>query len=114
VFTLIRYWEEKNFTYKNYDIGLTLSNSSQLETLEPFFDKISVNTSPENYIMMEQYKTNYDLRSKFSFIDNVDVMIYIDGNISEPEFEILQKLRFSLPDYEKGVYETGRLKIEIK
>jgi hypothetical protein len=41
-------------------------------------------------------------------------MIYIDGNVSEPEFEILQKLRFSLPDYEKGVYETGRLKIEIK
>jgi hypothetical protein len=95
-------------------MGLTLTNSSQLETLEPFFDRIQLNSYPENYIIMEQYKTNYDLRSKFTFIDNVDVMIYIDGNISEPEFDIIQKLRLSLPEYEKGVYETGRLKIEIK
>jgi GT2 family glycosyltransferase len=114
VFTLIRYWEEKNFKYRNYTMGLTLSNSNQLETLEPFFDRIQINSSPENYIVMEQHKTNYDLRSKFTFIDNVDVMIYIDGNITEPEFDIIQKLRLSLPDYEKGVYETGRLKIEIR
>ena len=46
--------------------------------------------------------------------DNYFDMIYIDGNISELEFDVIQKLRLSLPDYETGIYESGRLRIEIK
>lgn len=114
LFTMIRYWEDEEFNYKNYNMGLTLMNSSQFEILEPFFDKISIAEIPEDYIITEQKKTNYDLRSKFTFVDSVDVMIYIDGNISELEFDVIQKLRLSLPDYEPGIYESGRLKIEIK
>ncbi len=114
LFTLIRYWEENDFKYKNYIIGLHLKNSEQISYLEPYFDKIIMDELPETYIQSEQSKTNYDLRSKFYFTDNVEVMIIIDGNISDIELDVIQKLRLSLPDYEPGIYEVGRLKIEIK
>ncbi len=114
LFTLIRYWEENDFKYKNYTIGLHLKNSEQISYLEPYFDKIIMDEIPETYIQSEQSKTNYDLRSKFYFTDNVEVMISIDGNISDIELDVIQKLRLSLPDYEPGIYEVGRLKIQIK
>lgn len=113
-FNEIRYWEDPEFKYKTFLMGLTTRNKNRLFELEPFFDKIDLGEIPEEYITENQPKTNYDLRTKFVLTDAVDVMIYEDGEFSAEDLMILYRLRLSIPHYDIGEYKTGNMRIEIR
>lgn len=113
-FAELRYWEDKDFKYKTFNMGLKTRNKNNLPMLEPFFDKINLGEIPEEYIEMEQKNTRYDLRSKFILTDAVDVVIYETKPFTDEDIYTLQKIRLSLPYYEPGEYENGNMRIEIK
>jgi GT2 family glycosyltransferase len=113
-FNELRYWEDDVFTYKTFSMGLTTNNKNRLYEIEPFFDKINVGSIPEEYIVNEQPRTRYDLRSKFLLTDLVDVMIYEKEPFTNDDIYLLNKLRLSIPYYEPGEYESGNMVIEIK
>jgi GT2 family glycosyltransferase len=113
-FNEIRYWEEKEFKYKTFKMGLTTRSRSYLMQIEPFFDKINLGAIPEDYITNEQKNTKYDLRSKFTLTDDVDVMIYETSPFDQMDLETLKKLRLSIPYYEAGEYQIGNMMIDIK
>ena len=113
-FNELRYWEDDVFTYKTFSMGLTTNNKNRLYEIEPFFDKINVGSIPEEYIVNEQPRTRYDLRSKFLLTDIVDVMIYEKEPFTKDDIYLLNKLRLSIPYYEPGEYESGNMVIEIK
>ena len=113
-FNEIRYWEEKEFKYKTFKMGLTTRSRAYLMQIEPFFDKINLGAIPEDYITNEQKNTKYDLRSKFTLTDDVDVMIYETSPFDQMDLETLKKLRLSIPYYEAGEYQIGNMMIDIK
>lgn len=113
-FNEIRYWEEKEFEYKTFSMGLTTRNKSKLFDVEVFFDKIDLGEIPEDYIENEQKNTRYDLRSKFTLTDTVDVMIYETAPFTDEDLYTLNRLRLSIPHYEPGQYNIGNMLIEIK
>ena len=113
-FNELRYWEEKNFTYKTFTMGLTTRNKNRLMEVEIFFDKIDLGTIPEDYINNEQKNTRYDLRSKFTMTDTVDVMITEVEPFTDEDIMTLHKIRLSIPYYEPGEYQIGNMLIEIK
>jgi GT2 family glycosyltransferase len=113
-FNEIRYWEEKDFKYKTFKMGLTTRSKAYLMQIEPFFDKINLGAIPEDYIANEQKNTKYDLRSKFTLTDDVDVMIYETSPFDQMDLETLKKLRLSIPYYEAGEYQIGNMMIDIK
>ena len=113
-FNEIRYWEEKDFKYNTFKMGLTTRSKAYLLQIEPFFDKINLGTIPEDYIENEQKNTRYDLRSKFTLTDDVDVMIYETTPFDDSDIELLKRLRLSIPYYEPGEYQIGNMMIEIK
>jgi len=109
-----RYWEDNKFEYKIFDMGFT-GGKLRLFQIEPFFDKLNVGGEiPEEYISNEQKNTRYDLRTKFTFTDNVDVMVYETAPFTNSDIEVLTKLRLSVPYYEPGEYQIGNMLIEIK
>ena len=113
-FNELKYWENNDFKYVIFTMGLTTTNHYMLPELEPFFDKINLGSIPENYLLIEQLNTMYDLRSKFVLTDSVDVMVYEINPITENDIHTLKKLRLSIPYYEPGEYIIGSMKIEIK
>ena len=113
-FNEIRYWEEKDFKYPTFSMGLTTRNKNRLFEVELFFDKIDLGEIPEDYIENEQKNTRYDLRSKFTLTDTVDVMIYETSSFTDEDIRTLNRLRLSLPHYEPGQYNIGNMLIEIK
>ena len=113
-FNETRYWEDKDFIYKSFTMGLTTRNKNKLFEIEPFFDKIDLGDVPDDYIEANQKNTNYDLRSKFLLTDTVDVMIYETGEFTMEDMMILYRLRLSIPHYEVGEYKTGNMQIEIR
>jgi GT2 family glycosyltransferase len=113
-FNELRYWEDKDFKYKTFMMGLTTRNINNIVKIEPFFDKIDLGTIPEDYIKSEQVNTRYDLRSKFTLTDNVEVMIYEVNPFTDEDLYTLQKIRLSIPYYDAGEYEIGNMKIDIK
>jgi hypothetical protein len=113
-FNETRYWEDKDFSYKSFTMGLTTRNKNKLFEIEPFFDKIDLGEVPDDYIETNQKNTNYDLRSKFLLTDTVDVMIYETGEFTMEDMMILYRLRLSIPHYEVGEYKTGNMQIEIR
>ena len=113
-FNEIRYWEDKDFKYKTFKMGLTTRSKAYLMQIEPFFDKINLGAIPEDYIANEQKNTKYDLRSKFTLTDDVDVMIYETSPFDQMDLETLKKLRLSIPYYEAGEYQIGNMMIDIK
>jgi GT2 family glycosyltransferase len=113
-FNDIRYWEDSNFEFKFFNLGLTTRNKNRLFDVEPFFDKIDLGEIPDEYIENEQKNTRYDLRSKFTLTDAVDVMIYEKSPLTDEEIYQLSRLRLSLPQYEPGQYEYGNMIIEIR
>jgi GT2 family glycosyltransferase len=113
-FNEIRYWEEKDFKYKTFKMGLTTRSRSFLLQIEPFFDKINLGVIPDDYIQNEQKNTKYDLRSKFTLTDDVDVMIYETSPFDQMDLDTLKKLRLSIPYYEPGEYQIGNMMIDIK
>jgi hypothetical protein len=82
--------------------------------IELFFDKIDLGEIPEEYIENEQKNTRYDLRSKFTLTDTVDVMVYETAPFTDEDIYTLNRLRLSLPHYEPGQYNIGKMLIEIK
>lgn len=113
-FNELRYWEDEIFNYKTFSMGLTTRNKSRLFEIEPFFDKIDLGTIPDDYIENEQKNTNYDLRSKFTLSETVDVMIYETSSFTDEDIYNLMKIRLSIPHYEPGQYQMGNMLIEIK
>jgi GT2 family glycosyltransferase len=113
-FNELRYWEDSEFKYKTFSMGLTTRHINKLYEVEPFFDKIKTSLIPEEYIENEQSNTRYDLRSKFTLTDTVDVMISEVNPFTNEDIINLQKLRLSIPHYEPGRYESGNMLIEIK
>lgn len=113
-FNDLRYWEEKSFKYKTFTMGLTTNSRNRLMEIEPFFDKIELGLIPDDYIQNEQKNTRYDLRSKFTFTDSVDVMIYETSPFDDGDVRTLHRLRLSIPYYETGEYEIGNMLIQIK
>ncbi len=113
-FQELRYWEESDFKYNTFSMGLTSRVNRRLFDMEPFFDKIDLGTIPEDYINNEQKNTRYDLRSKFVLTDDVDVMIYEVNPFTTEDVYTLHKIRLSIPYYEAGEYEIGNMKIEIR
>ena len=99
----------------NNDVGFVVRNCDEykLMLLEPWCDTIYTDVPYDRYIQAEQKNTNYDLRSKFTLTDNVDVMIYEKNKFTEADLSLLYTLRFSIPLYEPGEYETGNMKIVI-
>lgn len=114
VFNEIRFWEEDEFKYKTFSMGLTTRNKTRLFEIEPFFDKIDLGTIPDDYIENEQKNTRYDLRSKFTLPETVDVMIYETSPLTDEDINVLYRLRLSIPHYEPGQYNIGNMLIEIK
>jgi len=113
-FNELRYWEDSEFKYKTFTMGLTTRHINKLYEVEPFFDKIKTLSIPEEYIENEQSNTRYDLRSKFTLTDTVDVMISEVNPFTNEDIINLQKLRLSIPHYEPGKYQSGNMLIEIK
>jgi GT2 family glycosyltransferase len=113
-FNELRYWEDDVFTYQTFTMGLTTRNKSRLYEIEPYFDKIDLGTIPEEYIQNEQKHTRYDLRSKFTLPETVDVMIYETNTFTDEDYYNLMKIRLSIPHYEPGEYQMGNMLIEIK
>lgn len=113
VFNELRYWEESDFNYPTFSMGLITKNTKNLYDIEPYFDKIDLGGIPEDYIEMEQRYTKYDLRSKFVLLDPVDVIIHQIGEFTKQDYHTLTKLRLSIPHYEPGIYEIGNMSIEI-
>ena len=113
-FNEIRYWEESTFKFQTFTMGLKTRNKERLGHIEPFFDKIDLGEIPEGYIQNEQPNTRYDLRSKFTFIDTCDVLIYEINPFTDQDIYTLYNLRLSIPHYEPGEYESGNMKIVIK
>ena len=95
-------------------MGLTTNSVARLFEVEPFFDKINLGTIPEDYIKNEQKNTRYDLRSKFTLTDTVDVMITEVSPFTDEDVYLLHVLRLSIPEYEPGEYQIGNMLIEIK
>jgi GT2 family glycosyltransferase len=112
-FNQLNYQNQENFEFKTYTMGLTINNKSRLFDIEPFFNKINLGESPDEYIELEQKNTRYDLKSKFIDTDNVDVMVYAD-ELTDNDFNLLFVLRATLPKYDVGEYKIGNFKIEIK
>jgi GT2 family glycosyltransferase len=111
-----KYWEEKNFKYYNYNISLKINNSiynKYINHLEPYFDTIICSEIPEDYIISQESLTNYDIRNKFISTKKTDVIININQNFENSDFDIIKKIRFILPSYEMGSYQSGNLLIEI-
>jgi len=113
-FNELRYWEDKNFIFKTFTMGLITRSKNRLFELETFFDKIDLGEIPTEYIDNEQKKTRYDLRSKFTLTDTVDVVIVEINSFTDEDIINLQKLRLSIPYYEVGEYHLGNMLIEIK
>jgi len=114
VFNELRYWEEKNFIYKTFSMGLITRNKKRLMQVEPFFDKIDLGEVPEDYISNEQKRTRYDLRSKFTLTDTVDVTVTELEEFTDDDLQTLYRLRLSIPYYEPGEYQLGNMLIQIK
>jgi GT2 family glycosyltransferase len=113
-FNELRYWEDNVFTFKMFTMGLVTRNKNRLYEVEPFFDKIDLGTIPEDYIENEQKNTRYDLRSKFTLTDTVDVVIIETSPFTDEDMSNLKNLRLSIPYYEPGEYQIGNMLIEIK
>lgn len=113
-FNELRYWEDKNFGYKIFSMGLITRNKKRLGEIEPYFDKIDLGEIPEDYIKNEQNRTRYDLRSKFTLFDTVDVVVTEISEFDNDDISTLRRLRLSIPYYEPGEYQIGNMLIEIK
>jgi hypothetical protein len=113
-FNELRYWDDAEFKFKIFSMGLTTNNIQRLHQMEPFFDKINMGSIPDDYIQKEQPNTRYDLRSKFTLTNTVDVMVYELNPFTDEDIYLLYNLRVSLPYYEPGDYEVGNMKIVIK
>jgi GT2 family glycosyltransferase len=81
--------------------------------LEPLFDKIITTSDAKAYLELEQQFTNYDLKSKFEAPYECDIVVHINNEITNEDFDNIQRLRIVHSFYEKGKYNVGTLIVEI-
>lgn len=112
-FNQLNYQNQEKFEFKSFLMGLTTKDMSRLFDIEPFFNKIELGETPDEYIELEQKNTRYDLKSKFVNTELVDVMVQADS-ITDDDFKLLFVLRATLPKYEVGQYKIGNFVIDIK
>lgn len=114
VFELMRYWEDETFNYKFFTMGLTSKNEKDIDILEPYFDKIkALCVLDEEFVDKKQKTTNLNIKSKFTFVDQVDVMVIQEDDLTEDDYRTISKLRLSIPHYEPGEYKIGNFSIII-
>lgn len=113
-FNQINYQNQENFNYKKFSMGFLTENMGNLFDVEPFFDKVNVGEFPNQYIELEQQNTRYDLKSKFTDFDSVDVVVKEDNPMTQKDMELLYVLRLVVAQYEVGQYKIGNLSIDIK
>lgn len=113
IFELLRFWEEDSFEYKTFSMGFTSENKNDIDKLEPYFDKIKTKIQVKEMFKKKQDKTNFNLTSKLTFVDQVDVMVIQEGELTNEDYETISKLRLSIPHYEPGEYKTGNFTILI-
>lgn len=114
IFNALNYHEIDGFEYKKFTIGFVTQNTQYLDFLEPFFDRIDLGMVPQQYIENEQKNTNYDLLKKFTSTEDMDVVIYEKNILTKEDVDLISKIRFAIPNYEPGEYESGNMKIVIK
>lgn len=81
--------------------------------LEPLFDKIKTTINSKPFIDLESPLTNYDIASKFELPYDCDITVHINEEITNEDFDNIQRLRIIYPLYEKGKYRVGTLEVEI-
>jgi GT2 family glycosyltransferase len=81
--------------------------------LEPLFDKIKTAIDPKSFIELESPLTNFDIASKFESTDGCDIVVHINNQITNEDFDNIQRLRIIHSLYEKGNYKLGTLDVEI-
>lgn len=114
IFEMMRFWEDSVFEYKFFTMGLTSNNQTDINTLEPYFDKIkALCPLDDDFIEKKQEKTNCNIKSKFTFVDEVDVMVIQEGKLTDEDYRTINKLRLSIPHYEPGEYSNGNFTIII-
>lgn len=81
--------------------------------LEPLFDKIKTPFDSKSFIDLESPLTNYDITSKFISPYDCDIVVHINEEITNEDFDNIQRLRIVHSLYEKGKYKVGTLEVEI-
>lgn len=112
-FQLLRFWEDREFKYKIFSMGFKSNNEKEIDILEPYFDKIKTNINFSKLIERKEKNTNYNIKSKFTFVEEVDVMVIAENNLEKEDYETISKLRLSIPQYDVGEYIIGNLSINI-
>ena len=114
IFNLLEYHNLDKFEYDKMIVGLSTDDVELSTNLEPFFDKIKINTIPKSYIESEQPFTSVNLYEKYVDVENVDAMVLINHFATNIDYDNLLKLRLILSNYDIGTYEIGNMNIEIR
>lgn len=112
----MNYLTSDNVDYKKYSMTLIANKNivnNYINYLEPFFDNIITDEVPVDYINKEKSNTNYDLESKFTNKSTNDIEITIDDDITNNDYNVLEKMRLLYPIYDNGTYKNGNLQIKI-
>jgi len=112
-FNSLDYQTKDDFTFNKTKIGIKLLNNNHIGLLEPFFDKIEIENIPQEYIEVEQNYTRYNLKSKFEDVDNVDVKIFLENELTQEDFDVILTLQVLILNYGPGQYTSGNMKILI-
>jgi GT2 family glycosyltransferase len=117
-FNQLQYWNVDNFKYEKPKIELVLSDASLISTLEPFFDKITLENENrveiyKQYIETEAKNTNYNLSKKFDTNEVMDARVHLTGKITQEEAMVLQMLPLVIQAYTPGQYSAGSLFLYI-
>ena len=112
-FNQLNYQSQDKFEYTKMKLCIKIKDNRYLPMLEPFFDKIAMNDSPEDYLISEQPTTRYDLKSKFEDVLYVDAVISYENQLTNDDFNTIMNLRVDLPKYDQGIYQIGNLIINV-
>ena len=85
-FNQLNYQSQDKFEYTKMKLCIKIKDNRYLPMLEPFFDKIAMNDSPEDYLISEQPTTRYDLKSKFEDVLYVDAVISYENQLTNDDF----------------------------
>jgi len=103
-----------------YNIGIVLENSNYqlLSILEPWCDRIYVDSDFESYIQREQKATSYDLTKRITSIQTPteEIVIHINGNsFNNNDYNVIQNISDIINDSGAiGQFELGNLKLDIR
>jgi len=108
---------------KKYNVGAKIHNcTEEILSLEPYFDNLSIDISPDQYLIKHQPISKFNLSSKFVNELNNDVIIEFDSKLGDlQEFsyivnnieDIMDQVE-PLSEYEFGSVKLKINKIEIK